>query len=53
MVPGTVGTPAARMVWRASVFRPSARMVCGRGPTNTSPAAAQAAAKSAFSARNP
>jgi hypothetical protein len=52
-VPGTTGTPAAFASRRAEVFSPMSAIVSLRGPMNTTPAASQARAKSAFSARKP
>ncbi len=52
-VPGTTGTPAAMAAWRAAVLLPIRSMASGDGPMNTSPASRHAAAKVAFSARNP
>ena len=51
--PGTVGTPAAAMFWRAVVFTPMASIDSGRGPMKTIPARSRARANSAFSERNP
>ena len=51
--PGTVGTPARAAISRATALSPMARIVSGRGPTNTSPALSTIAAKSAFSDRKP
>ena len=51
--PGTTGTPAAATVALAAILSPIASIAAGGGPTNTSPAAAQARAKAAFSARKP
>ncbi len=53
VVPGTIGTPASRMISRARVFEPIASMASAGGPTNTMPASSQARAKAAFSARKP
>ena len=52
-MPGTTGAPAAMATRRASVFDPIARIDAADGPMNTTPASAQAAAKSAFSLRKP
>ena len=52
-VPGTTGTPSRMAVRRAATLSPMARMAAGGGPMKTSPAAAQASAKAAFSARKP
>ncbi|MFN8642403.1 MAG: hypothetical protein U0802_12400 [Candidatus Binatia bacterium] len=51
--PGTTGTPAAAMISRAPTLLPMRRIASGGGPTKHRPAAAQRAAKSAFSARKP
>ncbi len=51
--PGTTGTPAAAARRRASIFDPMRSIAEGGGPTNTSPASAQARANAAFSERNP
>ena len=53
LVPGMTGTPARSISSRALVFDPIASIASGGGPTNTRPAAAQARANAAFSARNP
>ena len=53
VVPGTIGTPAAAIRRRAPIFEPIASIASGGGPIQTSPAAATARAKSAFSARKP
>ena len=47
------GTPAACTRRRASIFDPICAMTSAGGPTNVSPAPAQAAANAAFSERNP
>ena len=52
-MPGSTGTPAAAISCLAEVLEPMDRIAAGGGPTNVSPAAAQASAKSAFSDRNP
>ena len=52
-LPGTSGTLAARAASRAASLSPSAAMVFGRGPMKVMPAASQAFANSAFSAKNP
>ena len=52
-VPGTVGVPARCATRRASVFKPMERIEAALGPMKTRPAASHAAAKSAFSLRNP
>jgi hypothetical protein len=53
VVPGTIGTPASRMISRALVFEPMASIASGGGPMKTIPASSQARAKAAFSARKP
>ena len=53
VVPGTTGTPAARMRSRAAIFEPIASIASGGGPIQTSPASSTRRANSAFSARNP
>ena len=53
IVPSATGTPAATASRRAEVFSPRARCTTPGGPTNASPAAATASAKSAFSLRKP
>ena len=54
VVPGTTGTPAACISCRrAPILEPIASIASGGGPMNTRPAAAQARAKAAFSARKP
>ena len=53
VVPGTTGTPAARMRSRAAIFEPIASIASGGGPIQTSPALSTIRANSAFSARNP
>ena len=52
-VPGTTGTPAASATARAAVLLPIARMASPVGPTKIKPAARQASANGALSARNP
>ena len=52
-MPGTTGTPAAAMRCRAPIFEPIASIAAGGGPIQTMPAASQARAKAAFSARKP
>ena len=47
------GTPARSIAARAPIFEPMISIASGGGPTNTSPAASQARANAAFSARNP
>jgi hypothetical protein len=51
--PGTIGTPAFCMIWRASVFEPIASIAFGGGPIHVSFAFSTAVANGAFSARNP
>ena len=41
------------MRWRAPIFEPIASIASGGGPIQTMPAASQARAKPAFSARKP
>ena len=53
VVPGTIGTPASRMISRALVLEPIASMASAGGPMKTMPASSQARAKAAFSARKP
>ena len=53
VVPGTIGTPASAISSRARVFDPIASIALAGGPMNVTPASSQAAANSAFSARNP
>ena len=50
---GTTGTPASRAIRFASSLSPPSRSASGGGPTQTSPAASTASAKSALSARKP
>src|SRR5206468_8884994 len=52
-VPGTNGTPAFSICWRARVFDPMRSMEAGLGPINFMQASPQALAKAAFSERNP
>ena len=51
--PGTNGTPAFFMCWRALVLEPIISIDSGVGPMNLTPASRQALAKRAFSDRNP
>ncbi len=51
--PGSSGTPASATVRLARILSPIASIASGGGPTKTSPAAAQARANAAFSARKP
>jgi hypothetical protein len=51
--PGMQGTPASRTTALARALSPIAAIASGDGPMNTRPASQQAAAKAAFSARNP
>ncbi len=53
VAPGSTGTPAAAIRSRAATLEPIAAMASGDGPTNTSPASAQARANPASSDRNP
>ena len=57
MVPGSssssTGTPAADIIFLASILEPIARTAATGGPIQVSPASCTAAAKSAFSERNP
>ncbi len=52
-LPGTTGSPAARMVRRATALSPIWRIISGVGPMNTNPHDAHTSAKCAFSDRNP
>ena len=52
-VPGTSGTPAARISAFADALSPSRSITSGEGPTNTRSFSAHARAKAGFSARNP
>ena len=49
----STGTPAAAIIFLDSILEPMARTASTGGPIHTSPAACTAAAKSAFSERNP
>ena len=51
--PGTIGTPAASISFRARTFDPIASIASGGGPIQTRPAAMTRVAKLAFSARKP
>ena len=51
--PGTTGTPAAPPGALARILSPMVSIAAGGGPMKTRPAAAQARAKAAFSARKP
>ena len=53
VVPGTIGTPAARISSRARVLEPIASIADAGGPMNVTPASSSRAAKAAFSARKP
>ena len=53
VVPGMIGTPAAFIRSRASVFEPIASIAAGGGPIQTRPASSTARANVAFSARKP
>jgi hypothetical protein len=48
-----IGTPAARIAVRASVFEPISSIAVLGGPIQTMPASSHAFAKAAFSARKP
>ena len=48
-----IGTPAARIAARASVFDPISSIAAGGGPIQVRPASSTVRAKAAFSARNP
>ena len=52
-LPGTTATSACAASSLAATLSPRRSMAAGGGPTNTSPASAQARAKSARSDRNP
>ena len=52
-LPGTTGTPAAAAVVRADSLSPMRSIASGGGPTNVTPRAVMARAKSAFSEKNP
>jgi hypothetical protein len=53
VVPGTIGTPAARIRSRAAIFEPIASIASGGGPIQAIPASVTSRAKDAFSARKP
>ena len=53
VVPGTMGTPALAISSRARVLDPMASIADAGGPMNVIPCSSSAAAKAAFSARNP
>jgi hypothetical protein len=53
VAPGTIGTPAACIAVRASVFEPISAIAELGGPIQTMPACSHARAKAAFSARKP
>ena len=53
VVPGTTGTPAARIRSRAAILEPMASIASAGGPIQTSPAASTSRANAAFSARKP
>ena len=53
VVPGMIGTPAAFIRSRASVFEPMGSIASGGGPIQTRPASSRARANAAFSARKP
>ena len=52
-VPGRIGTPAPRMMRRASALSPMLRMLSGGGPMNVTRQASQTSASAWLSARNP
>ena len=52
-MPGTTGTPNADTAVLAAILSPMVAIAAAGGPMNASPACASAAAKSAFSERNP
>ncbi len=52
-IPGTTGTSNAETAFLAVILSPIVRMAAVGGPTNAMPARLHAAAKSAFSERNP
>ncbi len=52
-MPGTTGTPAVAIRFRAAIFDPMRSITAAGGPTNTSPASRHAVANAAFSDRNP
>ena len=52
-VPGTSGTPAARISRFADALSPSRSITSGGGPTKTRSFSAHARANAGFSARNP
>ena len=51
--PGTLATPALSAASREVILSPITSMASGGGPTNTTPAAVMARAKSAFSEKKP
>ena len=53
VAPGTMGTPASPIFFRAAVLEPSCRMALPGGPMKVMPLASQASAKSGFSLRKP
>ena len=53
VVPGTMGTPAFDIVWRAVTLSPMARITSPLGPMKTTPSFPQRSAKPPFSARKP
>ena len=53
VAPGMIGTPAAFIAVRASVFEPISSIAAGGGPIHVSPASSTLRANAAFSARNP
>ncbi len=52
-LPGTSGSPACFMVWRATALSPILRIMSGVGPMNVKPLEAHTSAKCAFSDRKP
>ena len=53
VVPGTIGTPAFCIVWRAVTLSPIARITSPDGPMKTMPSSRQRSEKAPFSARKP
>ncbi len=53
VAPGMIGTPAAAITARASVFEPINSIAAGGGPIHVRPASSTDRANAAFSARNP
>ena len=52
-LPGTIGSPAACIVRRASTLSPMRRIISAVGPMKVKPQDSQTSAKCAFSARKP